>query len=354
MGRWKEIILITILIKILLFEITGIVHQYRGMQLIDSWVRWDGSHYVDIAQNWYQTVGDPANFIVFYPLYPLLIKLVAILTNNFNLGALTISWTFSIISSIILFELAMLDFSKRVSILSVWFLNIFPTSFFLQAGYTESLFLGLSLLSIYLYRKHNFMAGIAGFFSALTRVNGLILIPYYFFETLQQTINPKKFLLLCLISLLTLSGFLIYLLINFTTFGDFTYFIKPLGEHWYKNFTWPWMGIKQLISFTYYQQGELFYLFWGELLAIIFVILFTIYTFFKIRKSYGFYMLANLIFFISTGFIMSTPRYILILFPIYFALGKLKNLYLIVLISSLFIILLIYLSLLYTQGGWAY
>src|SRR3989344_8135089 len=156
MARWKEVILITLIIRLLLFLINPSV---------DAWIRWDGPHYVDIAKNWYQTQGDPLNFIVFYPLYPMFIKFVTFFTNNFNLSAVLISWIFSILSSVLLFELALIDFNKRIGILSVWFLNIFPTSFFLQAGYTESLFLTTSLASIYLFRKQAFIK--SGFFGAL-------------------------------------------------------------------------------------------------------------------------------------------------------------------------------------------
>lgn len=80
----------------------------------------------------------------------------------------------------------------------------------------------------------------------------------------------------------------------------------------------------------------------------------TIICLFKIRLSYGVYMLSNLILFTSTGFIMSTPRYILILFPMYIILGNIKNKFFILLISLVFIGLLVYMTNLYIIGHWAY
>lgn len=357
LQRWKYVLILTLTVRLTIFSISLFNNLNQSDILyynILSWIRWDGPHYIDIAKIGYQTSGDGANFIVFYPLYPALIKIMTFLTADFNLSSILISLICSFISSILLYELALIDFSKKVAMLSVWFLNIFPTSYFLQASYTESLFLSLSLLSIYFYRKQTSLAGISGLFTSLTRINGLTLIPYYLSELFSQKVNWKRLTSASIVSFLTLSGFLIYLFINKIVFGDFFYFIKPLSEHWYKNFEWPWIGITKLVNFISYQDKELYFIFLGELLAIIFSAFFTILTLIKIRLSYGVYMLTNLILFTSTNFIMSTPRYMLILFPIYFALGKINNKLLIFLTSIIFIGLLIYLSLIYTQGKWAY
>jgi len=352
LTRWKEIILLTILIKAILFIVTAAINQPEN--IVDSWVRWDGPHYVDIAKNWYQTVGDPANFIVFYPLYPILIKVTSFFTNNFNLSALVVSFVCSIASSILLYELTKVDFGGKVALLAVWFLNIFPTAYFLQAAYTESLFLMLSLLSIYLYRKNQAFAGIPGFFASFTRFNGILLIPLFLVETFRPNINLKKMKFFFIISLLTVTGSITYFLINLLVFGELFYFTNPLTNHWFKKLEWPWIGINSLINFIPFRQDSDYYIFIGELIAIIFATILMIYTLIKIRLSYGVYMLLNLLLFTSTSFIMSTPRYLLILFPIYIALGKLNNKYLVAFISIIFIILLIQLALLYTEGKWAY
>lgn len=355
MSRYIEIITITLLIKVLLLLLVVLTNQNHNFSLIDSWVRWDGPHYIDIAKNGYQTQGDPANFIVFYPLYPLLIKSLGIIVGNFNLASLIISWIFSCLAALFLFELVLLDFNKRLALLSVWFLNIFPTAYFLQASYTESLFLATSLASSYFFRKSNLLgSGIFGGLSALTRFNGLLLLPLFFSEELFKKSNWQKFIDVILVSLTTLTGFIIYLIINFLTFGDFFYFTKPLAEHWYKTFQWPLISIQNLINFINSMQGNSYFIFLGELIALISTSILTIYVFLKVRKSYGIYMLMSLLLFTSTSFILSTPRYILVLFPIYIALAKLSNKIFFALSSGIFISILIYLTLQYTKGAWAY
>lgn len=347
LARWKEVIFITVLIKIILFFLPYILLS-QTTNFTFSWIRWDGPHYIDIAQNWYQTMGDPANFIVFYPLYPILIKILNYITRDFSVSALIIPFVFSFSASIFLFELTLLDFNRKTALLSIWFLNIFPTSYFLQASYNESIFLTVSLSTIYFYRQKKYIvSSFIGILSTLTRVNGLLLLPLLILEMKKD----KKSLLTIFILPI---GFLIYLLINFFTFGEFFYFTKPLLSNWGKKLEWPWIGLNNLMSFINTQTGHYYYLFWGEIISILLIVFFTIFAFLKLRKSYGVYMLINLLLFTSTNFIMSTPRYALSLFPIYICLGLIKNRLLLIILSTISLILLFILSTYYIQGKWAY
>lgn len=346
--RWRYVFLITILVRLSLFVYSWKINDSTFGNFFIPWIRWDGPHYIEIAQKGYQTVGEGVLFIVFYPLYPLLIKLTALFIQNFQLCSILVAITFSCIASILLFELALLNYNKRLAFLSVWFLNIFPTSYFLQASYTESLFLTTSIASVYFFQKNNFyLSGFFGALSSLARVNGIILPILVLFE-------PKKITQKIISMSLSFLGFLFYLLINFFIYGDFFYFTKPLMNNWYKTFEWPWIGIKNLINYISSQKGDYYYLFLGELIFVILLFIASFFVFLKIRKSYGIYMFINLFLFTSTSFIMSTPRYALSLFPIFLALGFIKNKSIILLISIVFILLLFKLTEFYITGRWAY
>jgi len=317
-------------------------------QFLEIWNRWDGPHYIEIAENWYQTSGEPSLFIVFFPLYPLLIKLTNFLINDFSTSAILVSLIFSFIATIALFELVLLDFGKKVAYLSVWFLNIYPLAYFLQASYTESLFLSVSLLTIYFYRKKfNIISGTFGIFSTLTRVNAMLLLPLLLFEIK----NFKKDLL----SLIILPfGFLVYLGINFSIYGNFFHFIKPLQENWYKNLDYPWNGIRNLMNSIPHFKEPNFYIYFSEIVAILFITIMTIVVFIKVRKSYALFMFLNLLLVTSTNFILSTPRYSLSLFPIFISLGLIKNKFALLILSLIFIPLLAFFTHLYVQGKWAF
>lgn len=345
--RWKEILLITFSTRLILFIISAI-NSGENNQLLSSWIRWDGPHYIDIAQNGYKAGGEQALWIVFYPLYPLLIKAASLIISNFSLSAVFVSIIFSFVASVALFELTLLDFEKRVAILGVWFMNIFPTAYFLQGPYTESLFIALSILTVYFFRRNLFLtSGIFGFLASLTRANGVLLLPILLVEK-RPLIKALPTLLLILL------GFTVYLGINLVIFKNPFYFTQPLSSNWYKKIDWPWVGINNLIHSIPTINNPNFYIYFSELVFIVFILFLGIYTLLKARKSYGIYLLLNLLLIISTKFILSTPRYSLILFPIFIVLGKIRSNKIITGVSVLFTTLLYHFCSLYIQGQWAF
>lgn len=347
LNRWKEVILIAAFIRCLLFIIPIIIPPQIDNPFI-TWVQWDGPHYIDIARDWYQPKGEESLWIVFYPLYPISIKLFNFLINDFSISSVLVSIIFSFFASILLFEVTLLDFSKKAAILAVWFLNIFPTAYFLQASYSESLYLSVSLATIYLFRKKHFnLAGLMGALSTMSRINGLFLLPTLLLE-------GKRAREGIITLLLTPLGFLFYLVTNYLTFNDPFYFLKPLYSNWYKKFSLPWIGISNLYSSIPQFNDPLFYAYLSEMISLLLVAGLGIYVFFKIRRSYGLYMILNFLLFTSTSFVMSTPRYSLILFPIFITLGQIKSNYLLLLISIIFFLLLLYFTIFYTQARWAF
>src|SRR3989344_824757 len=107
------------------FSFADLLDSFRLPDFVKRFTGFDGLHYINIALNGYEK-----NEVAFFPLYPLLIRLIAIVSGlSFPVAALAISWTSLIISLIIL--------AKYFS--SGWFLIFlitFPTSFFLQSAYS--------------------------------------------------------------------------------------------------------------------------------------------------------------------------------------------------------------------------
>lgn len=350
--RWRPILLIFITIKIILLLHSTFILYFNGpslsfQSLLQIWHRWDGPQYLIIAQEGYGHSGLGSLVIVFYPLYPLLIKSFNFFVQNYILSALLISSLFSLLTSIFLYELTILDYKRRTAILAVWFLNIYPTSYFLSASYTESLFLATSIGSLlFLRQKHYVASGLVGMLANLTRVNGLLLLPILLWENKG---DYKKIIYLLLLPI----GFLIYIGINYYLYDDPLYFQKPLFSNWYKRLDWPWYGLSNLIKYldlNSYYGLRFFY----ELVFIIFIFTVGIYTFIKVRISYGIYILLNLLLFLSTSFILSTPRYSLILFPIFITLATIKQKIVTILISIVFLFLLVLFSNWYLNGQWAF
>lgn len=204
--------MITLVLKFILFIIPAVANLGYGGSFIKLWTHWDSYWYLVIAQNWYQTAGKDSLAIVFFPLYPILIKIINFPIQNLEIASVLTAVFFSVTASIALFELSLMDYKKEVALKSVWFLNIFPTAYFLQAAYTESLFLTLSILSIYLIRKkYIFRGALFATLSSATRINGMLLLPTLLMET--KSLKEK---IICIF--LAPLGFLFYLLINFLIF----------------------------------------------------------------------------------------------------------------------------------------
>ncbi|MBE3556980.1 MAG: hypothetical protein IMW91_07930 [Firmicutes bacterium] len=136
----------------------------------------DTEHYVRIARKGY-TDSHPYE-VVFFPLYPLLIRAVAPLVG-FSWGSLAVSWAAS------LTFFAALHRWTRGNV--PWYLVFSPVAVFLFCGYSESLFLALSAWAGWLWKEGRypwaaFLLGLAG----LTRNAGDVLIAAFFFASLSR------------------------------------------------------------------------------------------------------------------------------------------------------------------------
>ncbi|HVF56883.1 MAG TPA: mannosyltransferase family protein, partial [Pyrinomonadaceae bacterium] len=178
------IVSLMLAVKALLFVFGAqafVVLQNKRLDSPDNWLeiwnRWDAPHYLDIAQSGYVATGVESRWIVFYPLYPWLVRVFAFVFREYVFSAFVVSTLASIAAGLLLLRLAAQDEEQRVARGAVFFLFIFPTSYFLHIGYTESLFLALALGSFVAARERRWwLAGLLGAFTSLSRVNGLLLV----------------------------------------------------------------------------------------------------------------------------------------------------------------------------------
>jgi len=175
------------------------------------WNRWDASQYLKIAQDGYTAVGDDRFLIVFFPLYPLLVAIVAFIVRDYLLSGFLVTALASIAAGLLLRKLAILDHGEKTAQLAVVFLFIFPTSYFLHTPYTESLFLSLVIGSFLAARQRSWVvAGILGGLACMTRVNGLVLLPALAYEVWEQYKTEREFNKRWLFLLLIPFGFSLY------------------------------------------------------------------------------------------------------------------------------------------------
>lgn len=291
------------------------------------WTHWDAIHYLNLAQNGYQSAGPGRFLIVFYPLFPWAIRIAALVLKNYVLSALFVSCLASVAAGLLLKELVSLDYPSEIANRAVWFMFIFPGSAALHLPYSESILLAFALGSFLAARKDRWaLAGILGALASLSRVNGLVLIPALGAEAVQQFFLTRRLRWQWLWIGLTALGTLGYLALNYRVLGDPFMFMTYQREHWYHTLSWPWKGVWWKIGSVLHGSGEG----WAiigvqDLLFIIIGFIGTVWACLKLRPSYAVWMICNWLMFTSVGFVLGVSRYTLIMFPLYLLFSKMSE-----------------------------
>jgi len=194
-----------------------ILVQYLGQAplrdgLLAPWQRFDAFWYLRIAAHGY---GMHDGSTAYYPLYPLLIRIVAFpLGGNTMLAALLISNLCFFGLLVALYRLVVARHVARVARAVTLLLCVSPTASFLLGAYTESLYLLLAVaLFLAIGRERLLLAGVFGLLAALTRIQGAVLaLPLLWtaLEAWRGGRNPTRHLLAALAPSLGALLFMLY------------------------------------------------------------------------------------------------------------------------------------------------
>lgn len=311
----------------------------------EALLNWDSRYYISITQFGYQQ----SSHYAFFPGYPLVIKSISLLTGNFYLSAILISNLATFLASVVLYKLIVLDFTKKIAKQTFIFLLLFPTSFYLVMGYSEGLFLLLSVLTIYFFKKGNFFASsIFANFLSITRVAGLVLISSIIIHVIvTKQLSKKNWIML-----LSPVAFLIYCLYLYTQTQNPFYFLVSQIE-WRRTIGFPWIGYWQAIS-NIFQPGfiQKYYYVIFDLLFAIFGLGMAIRSFRFLTPLYGVYALGSVLLPMFTSNLSSMARFLLPMFPIFLLIALIKNKVIKLIYLIISITLLILFSSLFINGYW--
>jgi hypothetical protein len=143
---------------------------------LSYWANWDGAWYSEIAKQGYEYRDSMSP--AFFPLFPMLLRAGMTLGGGPALWGVLISLVAALFAMYFLYGIAEKLRGVKVARIAVLTFAFFPTAFFLNAAYTEALFVAFASGSFWAayVRRDLLLAGILGALAAATRNFGVFLL----------------------------------------------------------------------------------------------------------------------------------------------------------------------------------
>ncbi len=316
-------------------------------------LRWDSEWYATIVSHGYRYGDDPTveGPTVFYPLYPLVAYVIKSLFGiDHFVALLLVANIASLAAALLMTKFVKDELGDETALLSVAFFCFFPSSLFLSAGYTESLYLVLVQLSFILMSRQKFVpaAAMAGL-SLATRSVGIVMIPVILWEmartnTLQW---PRLVLKMALCGVLAASGLLVYMAYLGIKFGHPLAFVTVEAAWHDGTFLDRFVSAVTLAGFRHANL-------WPAGWFLCFLAL-SIWSFWRLRFAVSLYALGALaVPYLTLGITDSMSRYVLVCFPAFMCMGILckGRPWLVSAIIGIFAALLLQAAAMFSQWYW--
>lgn len=274
----------------------------------------------------------------FFPGYPLAVRAVSAAMGGHPLAAgLLVSNLAFLAALAVLYFLTRTELSETHARRVVLYAAVFPTAFFFLAPYSESQFFLLAVTALWAARRRWWwLAGLAGALAAATRNVGLALVAPLFVEALLQWredrgtgrgagSGPRLGGALAATAAVG-AGTGAYLLFWHRFGGDW---LAPLHQQatWQREFAYPWetltMATGEAFRWIGVYAGGYHLLDW---LIVVPSLVACGYAAFRFRATFGVYawasLAAPLLYIFPARPFMSLPRFLLPIFPLYWALAR--------------------------------
>ena len=231
-----------------LFPVADLQFHAAQSPWLEMWARWDSEWYVLIAEKGYASFDQFSQFghgkylaaetSKFFPAYPMAIRALNYGLHNSVLSGFLISNAATLLFLFFFFKLTSSVFNDQAAFQASLLYILFPTSFFLSAVYSESLFLAMALAAFYFLEKKQLIpAAIATAIVMITRPTGVLAAPALLLLTLRQFRGTSKSALpvMLLAILLPLAAYAWFIQ---QTFGTFRW-ITDTSTYWRGQVSYP-------------------------------------------------------------------------------------------------------------------
>ena len=189
---------------------------------------YDGEHYINMAKNGYV---EPLLY-AFFPLFPLTIRLFHFIVPSYEIAGFLVSNICSFLSLLLLHKLTKNESHNHLNLICFLFSPILAYTTII---YTESLFMLLTLLGYYLYKKDKYLlSAVAVGLSILTRNSGIILWGAIGLDMLYRLFKKKdiSFKNILIFGFISLGIGMIYPTYLYFKTGSFLTFAKVQETYW--------------------------------------------------------------------------------------------------------------------------
>lgn len=287
---------------------------------------WDALRYASIWEHGYQHLADTA----FFPLFPYMVKALGSVTD-LRVAELLIPHAALFVGMMLVYTIGQRLIGTSGAGLTIWIVAFWPWSVFFSYPYTESLFLLVTAASFWLGDQRRWiLAGVAGALASAARAPG-ILLEFAFGAELHQLFRghrraPAAGQAAALVAAMaiTVLGLVGFGLLLWQQTGNPLMFLRGqeafVLQH--RNPFFPIGAVAQMIhDLNPFKVEGL-----GLPVAVVFGAG-TAWTVLRLPRRYAAYSVASFLLYVYQGWHLgqfhSVPRYLVVLFPVYFAFAKL-------------------------------
>lgn len=314
--RYRNVLLLYVASRIVVFltVILARAHGFGKATLIQR----DAVIFLDLVRDGYRFSGSylfEGSYISFFPLYPLLVRSVHRLFGiDPQMAALGISFFAGAVAVCILFELLRRHIGSAAALAAVALLSFFPASVFLSSAYSESTFMALSLLALLCMERGHFRgAMLATALALVTRVPGIVLVPLLAWHLWHSYRSVTRVFLSLAITAIPIVLFLAF---QWNMYGTPFAFVEAQDVFWRHHAVFPWIGLWNLLREAF-GSGALVVMWRTDAVFVLATGITLVHAWKKIpHMLYAFGLGAYLVT-LSQSHILGTPRYMLVVFPLY-------------------------------------
>ena len=317
--------------RLFLFAATGVFAlvtdraEFFFANYLGYWDKWDAPHYIGLVRNWYVNEGDPRFHIVFFPVYPLVSRvLMPLFGGNAEASALFVSNACGLALGAMLYRLTELESGSEGARRAVRYLYCSPLSFFLSIAYTESTFMLLTVGAVYLARRRRFAwALVVGAVCSAARLMGVVVAIPIFWEMLAHDrekgpVRVGRVATRAASCCAVLAGAAAYLLLNYVVTGNPFQFWIYQRDHWYNTSGTLWNTFSYVTRYAISFDRPMRLFTWIPTLGCLFGVLTLIaWRARRARVGDAAYAWAYMYMTIVPTWLISGPRYVFGLYALY-------------------------------------